>query len=271
MSKRPTVMDTELFKAALATPNKRFHDGHFYLTQRNTLYAYYPPLRVWIGRDGQCRTYQLASTKKSTQNKSGTKVVPSTATPPGTTPEELVRVRAQIMKEYGLREPAEAGVGTREERLSARRNFLRSLGNDAPDIVKKAPKSPKEVIETIHQAAQRLSAQGDQMGADVLEKSADALEDAAETEDAAAWAAEANVVENYEDTLDYDVGKLITDLWSRCGGSQEDLDWAREEFERIGFIPPPIQAQVTLTWDGNVSVDEMVAELASMGYKVDQQ
>jgi len=235
---RPTIMKTTAFRQHLAD-GKRFYEGYIYQTNRKTYMVYTPEHRCWIDKNGKCWTYALSPRPVSHQNPWGNSVTPTAVK----APPNALKLRSRIMRDINLKDlPSDrAKPGPRSKQNG------------------QAPQEPKEVIESIHQAAQRAG-----KGPTVLEMPewpADAPQPAVEIPERAP-------ADGYENTQDYDVLRLLTDLWSRCGGSQEDLKWARDQFTKIGFLLPEVETTLTIVRSSNVTMDELVADLEGLGYKV---
>lgn len=247
---RATIMKTTAFRHHLME-GKRFYEGYVYQTNRKTYHIYTPEYRVWIAKDGRCFTYSLTEVPKSFQNPTGTKITPKQVRPPAHV--DVLQLRDRIMKDLGLKDPP-------PDREGGRRSTKKAA----------VAKQPKEVIEAIHEAAQRAG-EGSK-GPQLVTAPAWPAEPPTATDGAVAepeaGLSETAPADGYEETQDYDVLKLLTDLWSRCGGSAEDLEWAREQFVEIGFLLPEVETAAVITMPGGVTLDEMVADLEAMGYKV---
>ena len=255
---RPTIMKTTAFRQHLLD-GKRFYEGYIYQTNRKTYMVYTPEYRVWIDKKGKCYTFALTDVPKVHQNPLGKKITPTPVKPPEHV--DILKLRARIMRDLDLKDlPSDrAKPGPRSK-----------LNNSEP---RKAPpiSDPKEVIETIHNAAVRAS--DGRKGPQVVQPTEWPSEPpgglvAAVSEHVQEVLDERAPAEGYENTQDSDVLRLITDLWSRTGGSQEDLEWAYTRFTEIGFLLPEVAADLTIIRPGNVTMDELVADLEGLGYKV---
>jgi hypothetical protein len=247
---RPTIMKTTAFRQHLLD-GKRFYEGYIYQTNRKTYMVYTPEYRVWIDKKGKCYTFGLTDVPKVHQNPLGKKITPTPVKPPEHV--DILKLRERIMRDLNLKD-----LPSDREKPGPRSKL-----NGVVPAEPKQPREPKEVIEAIHLAAVRSS--DGRKGPQVVETSqwpAEPPQDPAVEPPALAPA------EGYENTQDYDVLKLLTDLWSRCGGSQEDLEWARTRFTEIGFLLPEVETSLTIVRPGHVTMDELVADLEAAGYKV---
>jgi hypothetical protein len=244
---RATIMKTTAFRRHLME-GKRFYEGYVYQTNRKTYHVYTPEYRVWIDKKGKCWTYSLTEVPTSHQNPTGTKITPTPVKPPAHV--DILALRTRIMKDLGLKDlPSDrANPGPRAKKNPA------------------VAKQPKEVIEAIHQAA--VKAGETSKGPQLVPVGGWPTEPPGDTNGAVPELPERAPEDGYENTQDYDVLRLITDLWSRCGGSAEDLEWAREQFVEIGFLLPEVETQAVITMPGGVSLDELVADMEAMGYKI---
>lgn len=248
---RATIMRTTAFRRHLMD-GKRFYEGYIYQTNRKTYMVYTPEYRCWIGKDGRCWAYALVPSPKTHQNPWGNKIQPTQVKPPPHV--DVLKLRERIMSDLGV-------VDLPSDRQTPGKRSKKA-----------APQDPRTVIEAIHQAAQKT---GD--GPKVLQPGewpaeppggltqtvGDAVQHTMEDPPV-----ERAPADGYENTQDYDVLRLITDLWSRCGGSQEDLEWARTRFTEIGFLLPEVETELVVLRPGTVSYDELVADLEGLGYRV---